>query len=189
MVAVAGEVRFYVDESAAGLGMALAAARKDTIHVGHHLIQECPRGSLDTEWIPAVAKRGLIVIARDKKLRTKPVEIQTLMEAGLRVFNIGGKRDQSTWEWLGRVVRFWPRMEEIIATRGEGPWIYMINETGLEEYRPGEDRQSKKLAPENTPARVKRTPQPKLFEVDASQASASNGAVSAVQLDPLDIRE
>jgi hypothetical protein len=39
-----GELTFYIDESAAGLGRALAAARKDTIHVGHRLIHECPRG-------------------------------------------------------------------------------------------------------------------------------------------------
>jgi hypothetical protein len=34
MVAVAHLVRFYVDESAAGLGLALAAARKDCAFVG-----------------------------------------------------------------------------------------------------------------------------------------------------------
>jgi hypothetical protein len=90
------QVRFYVDESAAGLGLASTAARKDTIYVGHPLIPECPRGCDDVDWIPAVAARGLIVIARDKRLRTKPVEIQTLWDAGLRVFNIGGKRDQPT---------------------------------------------------------------------------------------------
>ena len=88
MVAVKDLVRFYVDESAAGLGLALAAARKDTIHVGHPLIPECPRGARDIDWIPEVAARGLVVITRDKKLRTKPVEIQTLWNHGLRVFNI-----------------------------------------------------------------------------------------------------
>ena len=136
MVAVAHLVRFYVDESAAGLGLALAAARKDTIHVGHPLIAECPRGALDTEWIPAVAARGLIVIARDKKLRTKPVEIQRLWESGLRVFCIGGKKDLSTWEWLERVVRHWPRMEALIEERGPGPWIYMLNERRVDEFVP-----------------------------------------------------
>ena len=136
MVAVAHLVRFYVDESAAGLGLALAAARKDTIHVGHPLIPECPRGALDPDWIPAVAARGLIVIARDKKLRSKPVEVQALWEHGLRVFNIGGKKDLPTWDWLARVVRYWPRMEEIITQRGPGPWIYMLNEGGVDEFVP-----------------------------------------------------
>ena len=121
MVAVPELLRFYVDESAAGLGLALAAARKDTVHVGHPLIPECPRGALDTEWIPAVAKRDLIVITRDKKLRTKPVEVQALWEHRLRVFNIGGKTDLSTWEWLARVVRHWDRMEEILSERPRGP--------------------------------------------------------------------
>jgi hypothetical protein len=164
-------VRFYVDESAAGLGLALTAARKDTIHVGHRLIPECKRGALDTEWIPAVAARGLIVIARDKKLRTKPVEIQTLWAAGLRVFNIGGKRDQSTWEWLARVVKCWPRMEEVIESRGAGPWIYMINENGLDEYRPGEERRPETGRP-RTPRPKKRTAaaQGRLFELDRSEA-------------------
>jgi hypothetical protein len=136
MVAVAHLVRFYVDESAAGLGLTLAAARKDTIHVGHPLIPECPYGALDTEWIPAVAARGLVVITRDKKLRSKPVEVRALWDHGLRVFNIGGKKDLPTWDWLARVVRHWPRMEEIIRERGPGPWIYMLNENTVDEFVP-----------------------------------------------------
>ena len=136
MAPVASRLRFYVDESAAGLGLALAAARKDTVPVGHSLIPECPRGALDTEWIPEVARRGLVVIARDKKLRTKPVEIRTLREHGLRVFNIGGKRDMSTWDWLVRVVRHWPQMEQIVADRPAGPWIYMLNEKAIVEFTP-----------------------------------------------------
>lgn len=172
MVAVVGEVRFFVDECAAGLGLALSAARRDVIHVGHRLIPQCPRGALDVEWIPEVAARGLIVITRDKKLRTKPVEIQTLWAAGLRVFNIGGKRDQSTWEWLGRVVKYWPRMEEVVVTRPEGPWIYMINETGLEEYRPGDgDKrdQDQRGRPPVANRRRKANKQPGLFEVTAAE--------------------
>jgi hypothetical protein len=136
MVAVEHLVRFYVDESAAGLGLALAAARKDTIHVGHPLIPECPRGAADVDWIRAVAARGLVVITRDMKLRTKPVEIQALWESGLRVFNIGGKKDLSTWEWLARVVRHWPRMEQLITARGPGPWIYMLTENSVDEFVP-----------------------------------------------------
>jgi hypothetical protein len=136
MVAVEHLVRFYVDESAAGLGLALAAARKDTIHVGHPLIPGRHRGALDTEWIPAVAARGLIVIARDKKLRSKPVEVRALWEHGLRVFCIGGRRDLSTWDWLERIVRLWPKMEELITERGAGPWIHMLNEARIDQFVP-----------------------------------------------------
>jgi len=52
------------------------------------------------------------------------------------VFNIGGKKDLPTWDWLARVVRYWPRMEEIITQRGPGPWIYTLNEGGIDEFVP-----------------------------------------------------
>lgn len=133
MTADPDNLRFYVDESALGIGKTLSAARKDTIHVGHPLIPECERGALDTEWIPAVAARGLVVIGRDKRIRTRPAELQHLRDAELRVFRIGGKKDLSTWEWLVRLVRHWQRMEEIIATRGPGPWFYVINEQAVVE--------------------------------------------------------
>lgn len=133
MSADPNNLRFYVDESALGLGKALAAARRDTIHVGHPLIPECPLGVLDPEWIPAVARRDLIVIGRDKRIRTKREEIRQLMDARLRVFQIGGKRDLPTWEWLVRVVRHWDALEQIVRTRPVGPWFYLINDGGLSE--------------------------------------------------------
>jgi hypothetical protein len=127
------QLRFYVDESALGLGKALEAARKDTIHVGHKLIPECPFGALDTDWIPAVAARELIVIARDRHIRFKPQEIQRFRDAELRAFWIGGKKDMSTWGWLTRVVRHWDAIERTVATRGAGPWFYAILEAGVKE--------------------------------------------------------
>lgn len=126
-------LRFYVDESALGIGRTLAAARKDTIHAGHPLIPECPLSSLDTEWIPAVARRDLIVIGRDKHIRTRPQELRYLRDAGLRVFHIGGKKDLSTWEWLVRLVRHWDVIEDVIATRGLGPWFYVVNQRSVDE--------------------------------------------------------
>jgi PIN like domain len=126
-------LRFYVDESALGLGKSLAWARKDTIHVGHPLIPECPLGTLDHDWIPAVAMRELIVIGRDRRIRTKPQELALFRDAGLRVFWIAGKRDMSTWDWLTRLVRHWDAIEREIADRGVGPWFYAVNDGGLRE--------------------------------------------------------
>lgn len=133
MTAEAGSLRFYVDESALGLGKTLTAARKDTVHTGHPLIPDCPLGVPDTEWIPAVAERGLIVIARDKRIRSRPEEVRRLREAGLRVFWIGGKKDLSTWDWLVRVVRHWDRIERLVRERDRGPWFYALNEGAVRE--------------------------------------------------------
>lgn len=133
MTADRHQLRFYVDESALGLGKALEAARNDTIHVGHKLIPECPPGCLDPDWIPAVAARDLIVIARDRRIRTKPQELARFREAGLRVFWIAGKRDLATWGWLERLVRQWDAIERTIDERGPGPWFYAVHDVGLRE--------------------------------------------------------
>lgn len=133
MTADPEQLRFYVDESALGIGKALAAARRDTVHVGHALIPECPLGASDVEWMPIVAARQLVVIGRDKRIRSRPQELLYLKEAGLRVFEIGGKRDLSTWDWLKRLVRHWDTIEEIVRSRGPGPWLYIINENAVVE--------------------------------------------------------
>jgi hypothetical protein len=126
-------LRFYVDESALGVGKTLAAARRDTIHVGHPLIPECPLGAPHVDWMPIVAARQLVVIGRDKRIRSRPQELLYLKAAGLRVFEIGGKRDLSTWDWLTRLVRHWDTIEEIVRSRGPGPWLYIVNENAVVE--------------------------------------------------------
>ena len=42
----------------------------------------------------------------------------------------------STWDWLARLVRYWPKMEAIITERDAGPWIYMLNEKTIDEFVP-----------------------------------------------------
>ena len=133
MPADPAQLRFFVDESALGLGKALAVARRDVVHTGHPLIPDAPPGALDPEWIPAVADRGLVVISRDKRIRTKPAEVALLREHALRVFWLAGKRDLSTWDQLGRVLRRWGDIERTIDEHGAGPWFYAVNENGLRE--------------------------------------------------------
>jgi hypothetical protein len=126
-------LRFFADESVLGLGKALAIARRDLIHVGHPLIPTVPLGALDPVWIPEVAARDLIVIARDRRIRTKPGELALLREHGLRVFWISGKKDLATWDYLVRIVRRWQEIETTIAAKGAGPWFVAINDGKLSD--------------------------------------------------------
>lgn len=133
MTAFAGQLRFFADESVLGVGKALAIARRDTVHSGHPLIAGAYLGALDTEWIPVVARERLIVISRDRHIKTKPGELQLLRDSGLRVFWIAGKRDLSNWDYLVRLVRRWPDIERLIAERGDGPWFMAVNESTVSE--------------------------------------------------------
>ena len=127
--------RFFVDESSVAIGRALAAARKDVLHPGHTRLPEVPLGTLDPDWIPIVAERNLVVIARDRHIRTKPVEKQLFVANGLRVFWISGPKDRGNWENLCRLVKMWPRMERVIERAGPGPWFYAVNDGNLNEMR------------------------------------------------------
>lgn len=124
-----GELRFFVDESLLGLGKALSYARKHVVHAGHPLVPDAPTGALDEEWIPAIAARELIVIGRDRHMRTRPGEVALWKAHGLRVFYIAGKRDLDNWQYMGRLVRRWQDIEHAIQTSRSGPWFFHILET------------------------------------------------------------
>lgn len=116
-----------------GLGKTLAVARRDVVHAGHALIPEAALGSLDTQWMPAIAERNLAAIARDKRIRTKPAELALLRENGMRVFCLAGKRDLSTWDALVRIVRRWAEIERALSDLGHGPWFCAVNEYRVDQ--------------------------------------------------------
>lgn len=128
-------LRFFADESALGVGKALAIARTDVVHTGHPLLPEVPYGTSDPVWMPVIARRRLVVICRDARIRRKPAERALLYSEGLRVFWIAGDKDLSNWDNLLRLVRRWNDIEQVLHDRPEGPWFYAVNETGLGEMR------------------------------------------------------
>lgn len=80
----------------------------------------------DLEWMPLAAARDLVVICRDKKIRTRPAEIEAFRELGIRAFWIAGKKDLSTWDQVVLFARHWNRVEEIVAEKGPGPWFMAV---------------------------------------------------------------
>lgn len=128
-------LRFYVDETSMGLGKAMALLRRDVVHPGHRRLPQVPTGSKDPDWMPVVAGLGLIVISRDRHIRSKPAELAAFHAHGLRAFWIGGKKDLSNWDTLARLIRYWGAIEDVIVDRGDGPWFYAVNEGGLSEIR------------------------------------------------------
>ena len=134
MAAGPSGLRWFVDETSLGLGKMLAIARTDVVHPGHFNLGNVPTGTADTVWMPIVASLGLVVISRDKRIRTKPAELAAFRAAGLRVFWISGKRDLSNWENLKLMVKWWDRMEEIVRDRGAGPWFQAVSDGAIREF-------------------------------------------------------
>jgi hypothetical protein len=125
---------FYFDESLLGVGKAITIARRDSIHVGHPLIEaDFPLGIVDADWLPKVAARDWVVFLRDRRIRTKPAELLAFREHRVRVFWVAGKKNLSVWGTLVRLVNHWPRIERIVLSRGRGPWFMAINESEIVE--------------------------------------------------------
>jgi hypothetical protein len=127
-------LRWFVDETSLGLGKMLAIARTDVVHPGHYLLPSVPPGTTDVDWMPIVAGMSLVVISRDKKIRTKPAEVAAFRAAGLRVFWLAGKKDLSNWDSIKLVIKWWDRMEEIVADRGGGPWFQAVSDGAIREF-------------------------------------------------------
>ncbi len=125
--------KWFVDETSLGLGKTLSIARRDVVHPGHARLLSVPTGTLDTVWMPIVSAMDLVVISRDRRIRTKPAELAAFRSAGLRVFWIAGKRDLNNWENLKLVVKWWDRMEDVVRDRGPGPWFQVIHDTTIRE--------------------------------------------------------
>jgi hypothetical protein len=115
------------------LGKALAIARRDVVHPGHPLLPEVSLGALDPDWMPIVAAKGLVVISRDRRIRTRPAEVAAYRAAKLRAFWVAGKKDLSTWDNLRRVMKWWDDMEEVVTSKRPGPWFFALNETTVRE--------------------------------------------------------
>jgi hypothetical protein len=137
------EVRFFVDETSLPLGQALARLRGDVVHPGHRRLPEIPPGTLDTDWLPIIGKRGLVVIGRDRHIVTKPAELEEYKRHNIKAFWIAGDKDLGSWENLRRVARWWDQIEQLIDRRGDGPWFYGIWPTTVSELKVRDPRQPK----------------------------------------------
>ena len=123
--------RFFVDESDLALGRSLALARRDVLHPGHARLQEVPLGAPDAQWLPIVGGLGLVVITRDKKIRSRPVEAELVLAAGIRGFVLTSAGDLSTWDTLTLLVRRWEAIERHLADNPNGPWLAAVTNQGV----------------------------------------------------------
>ena len=127
-------VRWYFDESVLGAAKVLAASRDDVIYPGHPLVPLLQLGSLDTDWIPQVARAGWVAFVRDRRIRTRTAEIRAFQEAGLRMVWFGGKKDLRPAEQAALFERHLPRIERVITKQGSGPWVQILTDRSLRPF-------------------------------------------------------
>lgn len=127
-----GDLVYFTDENTLGLGKLLRrGGRDDVVYPGHEDLPEVPLGTLDPDWMPIVAERGLVVLTRDKHIRTRPAELRIYLEHGIRSVWIGAKQDLGPRDQLDLFLKHEDRLRREIIKRGPGPWALAMSATGI----------------------------------------------------------
>ena len=127
---------YFADENALGLGKLLRrSGRDDVVYPGHEDVPEVPLGTPDLEWMPVVSERRLIVLTRDKRIRTRPAELATYREQGIRAVWIGGKHDLGPYDQMELFLTHEDRLQREAVKLGGGPWALVMTATGVREIR------------------------------------------------------
>lgn len=129
-------VVYFADENCLGLArLLIARGRVDVVHPGHDLLPEVPRETPDLEWMPIVAKAGLIVVTRDRRIRTRPAELREYRSQGLRSVWLGAKKDRTPAEQVSLFLRHEVRLQREAVKRGPGPWALAMTENDVRPLR------------------------------------------------------
>jgi len=134
-------VRFYVDADLLGLAHVLADLRPDVTYPGDpgkvvHKRQRpaCPVSTpavKDRIWIPEVARRGWLIITRDRHIREHRLEIDEVKANGARMISLIGEDARSVFDQLEVVMCRWREIESHLDD--PGPFIFAASRTTLRE--------------------------------------------------------
>lgn len=123
---------YFTDENALGLGKLLVrSGRDDVLHPGHPDLPAVPRGTPDVEWMSVVSRMGLIVVTRDRRIRTRPAELRAHWELGIRSVWIGTKRDLGPRQQVELFLRHEQRLVREATKLGGGPWAVAMSTGGV----------------------------------------------------------
>lgn len=132
---------YFTDENTLGLGKLLRrAGREDVLYPGHEDLPEVPVGTPDLDWMPIIAERDLVVVTRDRRIRTRPAELRAYWAYGIRSVWIGAKQDMGPREQVDLFLTHEGRLQREIRKRGGGPWALAMTPSGVRPLRLREPR-------------------------------------------------
>jgi len=123
---------YFTDENTLGLGKLLCkGGREDVVYPGHVDLPDVPVGTSDMDWMPVIARKQLIVVTRDRRIRTRPVELRAYWEHGIRSVWIGAKQDLGPRQQVELFLRHESRLHHEVVKRGAGPWALAMSPSGI----------------------------------------------------------
>jgi PIN domain-containing protein len=136
------KLRWYIDADTLGLAKILVQVRQDITFPGddgrrpHHKrdVEPClitDTSTKDPVWIPQVARAGLAIITRDRRIQDRVGEKDMVVASNARMFAMTSPEPLDKWGQLEVVVSQWRAMER--AADEPGPYIYSLTRTALKK--------------------------------------------------------
>jgi hypothetical protein len=130
--AAAQPVRWFVDENSLGVAKALAYVRGDITWPGAP-DGPVPAGAADTTWLPVVGQAELVVLTRDKRIRSRPLERQALLDHGVRACFLTSGGTLTLFDQLRLWLRNWDDIETLVAEQ-PAPWLASVTRNGVQVF-------------------------------------------------------
>lgn len=123
---------YFTDENTLGLGKLLRrSGRDDVVYPGHEELPEVPRETDDVDWMKVVGRKKLVVLTRERRIRSRPAELRAYFEFAIRSVWVGAKRDLGPQEQLELFLKYEARLQREVIKRGPGPWALALSPSGL----------------------------------------------------------
>jgi hypothetical protein len=130
-------VRFYFDADILGLAKVVTRLRSDATFPGDpgavvHKRRRpaCPieePATVDSEWIPEVARRGWLIVTRDNRIQEHRAEVDAVREAEARMVALASGKAIGVWQQLEILMSQWRAIERRVSE--PGPFIYVATRT------------------------------------------------------------
>jgi hypothetical protein len=121
--------RWFIDENSLGVAKALAYVRGDITWPGA-TDGPVPAGAADTAWLSVIGRAGLVVLTRDKRIRSHPLERQALLDHNVRTCFLTSGGSLTLFEQLRLWLRYWDDIENLVADQ-PAPWLASVTRTGI----------------------------------------------------------
>ena len=99
--------------------------RNDVMWLEPHFRHDTP----DPVWLSEAGLNDWLVVTRDKKIRTRPGELQAITQNNVGCFIVAQKQALSRWDYLKLLTLTLDEMERRFATEAR-PFIFNIGTTG-----------------------------------------------------------
>jgi len=86
--------------------------------------------TLDREWIPEVARRGWLILTRDRHIRDHRAEIEAVRANSAKMVTLAADEARGTWEQLEVLMCRWRAIAERVVDQ-PGLFIYRATRTVL----------------------------------------------------------